>query len=69
MGAQKRGKSAKASFKEGPGVCRHCLKWLQFGESCWVYWPGKKVCPSKVETKQEWEVAKELLEAASRKKS
>jgi len=27
-----------------PFVCSGCLKWKDFGKSCWVYWEGKKKC-------------------------
>ncbi|MBS3109845.1 hypothetical protein J4227_04935 [Candidatus Woesearchaeota archaeon] len=56
---------AKAKKKEGkkkehrakqPGapVCVGCLRWDKFGDSCWVYWEGKKFCTMKVHNIEEW---------------
>ncbi|MBW2999513.1 hypothetical protein KY339_02470 [Candidatus Woesearchaeota archaeon] len=43
-------------------VCENCLKWDQFEDECWVYWEGKKMCPSKVTSTEEWQNEKNLMQ-------
>lgn len=30
--------------EQTPDCCIGCLRWKQFGKSCWVYWDLKKHC-------------------------
>jgi hypothetical protein len=41
--------------------CKECIKWDQFGETCWAHWHGKKECSQIVRNQDEWDYEKLLL--------
>ncbi|MBM3230015.1 hypothetical protein FJZ26_06290 [Candidatus Parvarchaeota archaeon] len=54
LGKQDAKDAAKKQAKPGAPVCVGCLRWEKFGESCWVYWEGKKFCTMKVNSVEDW---------------
>jgi hypothetical protein len=42
-------------------VCKDCLKWHHYQETCRVYWDYKKFCTMKVRTNEEWDAEMALL--------
>ncbi len=34
-------------------ICRDCMRWEMFKDSCWVHWEGKKECSQKARNPDE----------------
>ena len=43
-------------------ACNGCLKFDEFGKSCWVFWERKKECSMKVATNDAWQKEKRVLQ-------
>lgn len=57
----KKGESSKSNAVVNE-ICRDCLFWKKFNESCYVWWENKKFCTMKVSDKQEFEETKSLFD-------
>jgi hypothetical protein len=57
-----RKKDEEKSAIDAPNeICRECLKWAEFQETCRVFWLGKTFCTMRVTTKDDWDAEHNLL--------